>query len=527
MKRLLALALSLVMILGVLLMAGCNNDPVDGSSNSSSSSSSASENAGSTSSSDNDGSTSSSDNDGSTSSSDKGDDDEFNESKKMPGYENIDFGGRTFVIIGADGESDGFNTAKEIYLDPKNENPDAIDLAVDKRNKLIEAHYNCIIQGEVVDSPATDANNNVLKGGKPIDIFNQKYASITLGSGGKAYNLYELGSKSIDFTADYFDQAYVKQLSVKDNNGNNKLYGIVGDFARSSFDCTHAIVFNKTVYANTEAIRDIDVYQLVRDGKWTLDTFMTMVKAAAVDNKDPGTYDAVEDGDIVGWIRTQHAPHGLHVASGLEIMSNVDGKYVFNIQTNLSAWSAVIDKACAAWAAPEGQTTSYTNIPDAVAGGRALFASEILSSSLGNLKDLDVEIGLLPYPTYNEGDPYYHYVDEHFSPYAVPLHVEDIDNVGDFLVLFAYYSKYIVRPAYISLYAYEYCSDEDSYDMLNTILNSRTYDVGYLGPKYEGEITTMISNNKASQISGFANGKAKIVGTWINEYFSKITANKS
>ena len=516
MKRLLALALSLVMILGVLLMAGCNDntDSTNTTNPPSSSSSSASENAG------NNGSSSSS-------SDDNGSEPEFDEKKKMPGYENIDFGGRTFVIIGADGESDGFNTAKEIYLDPTNENPDAIDLAVDKRNKLIEALYNCTIQGEVVESPATDANNNVLKGGNPIDIFNQKYASITLGSGGKAYNLYDLGSKTIDFTADYFDQAYVKQLSVKDNNGNDKLYGIVGDFARSSFDCTHAIVFNKTVYANTEAIRDIDVYQLVRDGKWTLDTFMTMVKAAAVDNKNPGTYDAIDDGDIVGWIRTQHAPHGLHAASGLEIMSNVDGKYVFNIQTDLSAWSAVLDKACAAWAAPEGQTVSYSKIPDAVAGGRALFASEILSSSLGNLKDLDVEIGLLPYPTYNEGDNYYHYVDEHFSPYAVPLHVEDVENVGDFLVLFAYYSKYIVRPAYISLYAYEYCSDEDSYEMLNTILDSRTYDVGYLGPKYEGEITTMINNNKASQISGFANGKAKIVGTWINEYFSKITANKS
>lgn len=521
MKRLLAFALSLIMILGVLLMAGCNGDGnTDGTSNSSSSSSSNSENAGNN----NDGTTSSSE---SESTSGDNQPPQFDITQKMPGYEDIDFGGRVFVMIGADGESDGFNTAKEIYLDPENEAPDAIDLAVDQRNKAIERLYNCTIQGEVSASPATEATNNVLMGGNPIDIFNQKYASISFGQGGSVYNLYDLGSKTIDFTAEYFDQAYIAQLSVKDNNGKDKLYGIVGDFARSTFDCTHAIVFNKTVYSTTQEIKDIDIYQLVRDKKWTIDTFMTMVKAAAVDNSNPGTYDAVEDGDIVGWIRTGHATHGLHVASGLTIVSNVNGSYVFNVATNASAWSTVLDKACQAWAMPESQTASYTKIPDAVAGNRVLFASEILSSSLGNLKDLDVEIGLLPYPTYTEGANYYHYVDEHFSPYAVPLHVSDVENVGDFLVLFAYYSKHIVRPAYINLYAYEYCSDEDSYEMLDIILSSRTYDVGYLGAKYEGNISDMINTNKANQINSFANSKAKVFGTWVSEYIGKVTANKS
>lgn len=510
MKRLLALALSLIMVLGVLLMAGCNDTNTPAGTSSSTSKSENADNTG----------------DSTTESSGGNNNNVFDPTKKMPGYEDIDFGGRVFVMIGADGEDDGFNTAKEIYLDPENESPDAVDLAVDQRNQLIEALYNCTIEGYVSASPATEATQNVLMGGKQIDFYNQKYASISLGKSGKVYNLMDLGSKPIDFTQDYFDQAYVQALTVKDNNGKDKLYGIIGDFARSSFDCTHAIVYNKTVYANTEEIRDIDIYQLVRDKKWTLDTFMSMAKAAAVDNAVPGTYKE-EDGDIVGWIRTIHATHGLHTASGLSIMSNVNGSYVFNVQANLSSWSTVLDKACAAWSMPESQTRSYSYIPAAVAGGRALFASEILSSSLGNLKDLDVEIGLLPYPTYNEGDNYYHYVDEHFSPYAVPLHVADVEAVGDFLVLFAYYSKHIVRPAYISLYAYEYCSDEDSYDMLDIILNSRTYDVGYLGAKYEGEISTFIDTNKPNTISNFANGKAKVVGTWISDYINAVTANKS
>ena len=510
MKRILALALSMIMILGVLLMAGCNNDntdsttkaPNNGSSSSSSSSSSGSE---------------SSSSGGGTIPTDPA-------TQKMPGYEDVDFGGKVFVIIGADGVSDGFNTAKEIYIQPDNESPDAIDLAVDQRNKTIELLYNCTIQGETVESPGNDASQNVLKGGNEISLYNQKYAAASFA--GSVYNLKELGSRTIDFSQDYFDQAYVNMFTAKDNNGKEKLYGIVGDFARTAFDCTHAIVYNKTVYSNTESIRDIDVYQLVKDKKWTLDTFMMMAREAAVDNKNPGTYKE-EDGDIVGWIRTQHAPHGLHCASGLEIISNVNGSYVFNVLADVSSWSAVLDKACAAYADPVGQETSYSNIPAAVAGGRALFCSEIIGSSLVNLKDLDCEIGLLPYPVYNEGEDYHHYVDNHLAPYAVPLHVEDIENVGDFLVLFAYYSKHIVRPAYVNVFAYEYCSDEQSYDMLNIILDSRTYDLGYLGPNYEGEISGFIKNNKPQTISKFAGAKAKIAQSWIDCYITKITANQS
>ena len=510
MKRFLALALALIMALGVLLMAGCDNNSNDNSTK-------APQN----------GSSSSSSSSSSSEASSTEDPNAFDPEKKMTGYEDIDFGGKTFVIVGADGVNDGFNTAKEIYLQEDNDNPDAIDIAVDERNKLIEALYNCTIKGVTSESPGGDANDNKMYGGTEISLYNSKYAAASFATGGKVYNLLDLGTRTIDFTQDYFDQAYVNMFTAKDNNGNYKLYGIIGDFARTAFDCTHAIVYNKTVYNNTESIRDIDIYQLVRDGKWTLDTFMMMAREAAVDVKNPGTYDAVEDGDIVGWIRTLHSPHGLHVASGLEIISNVDGNYVFNVQANLAAWSTVLDKSCAAYADPVGQETSYGNIPAAVAAGKALFCSEILSSSLGNLKDYDCEIGLLPYPVFNEGDEYRHYVDTHLAPYAVPLHVSDIGNVGDFLVLYAYYSKYIVRPAYINLYAYEYCSDEDSYEMLNTILDSRTYDIGYLGPNYEGEISTFIRNNTPQIISNYAGSKAGIANIWITDYVAKITANQS
>ena len=263
MKRILALALSMIMILGVLLTAGCNNDNTDSTTKAPQNSSDSS-------------SSSSSSDSESTSSDNGGNPDDFDINKKMPGYEDVDFGGKVFVIVGDDGLDDGCNTAKEIYIQKDNLNPDAIDLAIDQRNKTIELLYNCVIQGETSETPGGDASQNVLKGGNEISIFNDKYGAASFATSGKVYNLLDLGTRTIDFSRNYFDQAYVNMFTVKDRNGNDKLYGIVGDFARTAFDCTHAIVYNKTVYGNTEAIRDIDIYQLVKDKKWTLDTFMMM-----------------------------------------------------------------------------------------------------------------------------------------------------------------------------------------------------------------------------------------------------------
>jgi hypothetical protein len=63
--------------------------------------------------------------------------------------------------------------------------------------------------------------------------------------------------------------------------------------------------------------------------------------------------------------------------------------------------------------------------------------------------------------------------------------------------------------------------------MLNIILDSRTYDLGYLGPNYEGEITGFIKNNKPQTISNFAGSKAKVAQTWITDYVTKITSAQS
>jgi hypothetical protein len=206
-------------------------------------------------------------------------------------------------------------------------------------------------------------------------------------------------------------------------------------------------------------------------------------------------------------------------------MKNTAGVLSFDVNNNTDTWTSVINKSIEIWAMPEGQTLAYSIIPETIAGGYALFASEILGSSLANLKDFDVEIGLVPYPLHSESqENYAHYVDNHFYAYSVPTSVSDIAAIGDFLTIYAYHSTYLVRPAYLNVYAYDYCSDPQSAEMLDIILSTMTYDPGYLDASLEGDLSNMITNGK-NNVAKFATAKAKNANTWITNFIAGLDDN--
>ncbi len=441
--------------------------------------------------------------------------------RKLEGFEDVDFRGKTFVIAGDDGESDGFNSCEEIY----SEEADAISVAVRERNLVMNQLYNCNIELHMSENPYTAAMNDVTSNQHTIDFYNHQHGVATTATSGNNYNLYSLG---IDFSNDWWDQQYVKTNTLRNASGMDTLYSCIGDFSLIAYACTHTLIFNKDVYESSP-ITD-DVYELVKNKQWTMDKFMEMCKAAAKESSG-NTELHTSEGDVLGWIRTGHATHGLHAASALSIIDTQDKALVFEAINNTAQWTNVIDKAIEVWSMPEGETLGYSSIPAAVAGGYTLFSSEILNSSLRNLKDYEnLRVGLLPYPMYSETqENYAHYVDNHLYAYSVPISVSEIDEIGQFIELYGYHSKYIVRAAWVDTYAYEYCSDPESADMLQIILDSRTYDPGYLMfSVLEGDLSQMISSGQ-NNISKWAERKANAVvgaGGYLETHMNGINDNE-
>ena len=515
MKRTIALALSAAAICSVMMTAGCGRTKPGGTNNNSTPS----------------GSVSQTENtpmlpDGSGTSDDGiGQPSENSNSPPTPqaenlawvkpeGFEDLSFGGKTFRIATSEGTDPRWESAKEIYSDES----DAISSAVRERNAIVESLYDCRIEMIASQDPVGLAMAEVTSGKHTIDVFSATGFGKSRSENGNIYNLYNLG---IDFSHEWWDQTFVSAYTVKTSGGKDTLFALMGDFCLSAFAATHAIIYNKNVM-ETSGITE-NIYALIQNREWTMDKFAEMIRASA---KDASGNSAIsfKEGDILGWARTAHAAHGLHTASAYPIVETKNGAFVFSPSADLTAWVNVIDKAIGVWNTQGAETLGYTNVQKAIVSNKALFASEVIDV-LERIKDAEnAQVGILPYPLYSPSqERYAHYVDNHAFTYHVPVSVSETEELGRFLEVFGYHSRHTVRKTFINVYSYDYCNDPESADMLELILNSRSYDPGYhYWSQTESDLTQMIESSN-NNIVKWTQRRSATLAEEISSYVNRIS----
>lgn len=516
MKRTIAIALSAAAICSVMISAGCGRTKPNGNVTSTNSSGSVSQTEGTPLLPDGTGDTT----DGSDSQPPENSGappaphEEDPATVKPLGFEDLSFGGKTFRIAVSEGTDPRWMSAKEIYSDES----DAISNAVRERNMLVESLYDCKIEMLPSADPAGFTMAEVTANQHTVDIFSATGFGRSMAESGNIYNLYNLG---IDFSHEWWDPSFVSAYTVKTSGGADTLFALMGDFCLSAFAATHAIIYNQNVM-ETSGITE-DVHALVKNKEWTLDKFTEMIRTAAKDASGNSVI-SFSEGDILGWARTAHAAHGLHTASARPIIETKNGSFFFAPAVDPTVWTNVIDKAIGVWQTPGTETLGYTNVQKALVSNQTLFASEVIDV-LERMKDAeDIRVGVLPYPLYNsQQENYKHYVDNHVFTYHVPVSVSETDEIGAFLEVFGYHSRHTVRKAFINTYSYEYCNTPESAEMLDLILNSRSYDPGYhYWSAAEGDLSEMILSSNNNTVKWTERRKASLDGE-ISGYVSKIT----
>ncbi len=489
MKKILASVLALAMILGVCLMAGCNDvtETTTGTNKPTESSSTKPQGGAEE--------TTTADQGGAEETTTVGGDEpvdpveEWDGYTKVPGYADVTFRGAVFNIAVYEGFNDpDYDNGREVY----SEKTDQISVAANERTRIVEQLYDCDIV--VVGAP----NPNTLvsaaaTGGTPIHLASGMGSfSSTYGS---RYNLYSL---DLDLTQEWWNQTFVNSMTLKKTNGTNSLYAITGDFAVGSNAYTHGLMFNTTLYDNMVKDTYGSIYDYVRNNTWTMDLFLEMIKLGTYDSDGNSNF-STEEGDTVGWVSTNLAAQGLHAASGLSIFTNVDGKLSFSMYDNAAQWDTIIGKCIEVYDSPYHEVLSYTPALQALVDGKVLFYSELLSKlekdNARNAENLNVSV--VPYPKFSESqENYANFVETHYIHYAIPLSVSNIDEVADFFTVYAAHSRKIVRAAWLDTYAYDYYSGAESREMLELVLDSRTFDPGYIILGFEGEVNGMITGGK-------------------------------
>jgi len=389
-----------------------------------------------------------------------------------------DYGGYEFNIIANDKAWNEHWYSRDIYVE--SENGDTIDDAVYYRNRAIEEKYNITIKGIFSANQLGDSRKSIKAGDNTYDVLSIPLQGSTsaLAQEGMLLDLKKV--PYIDLEKPWWDQRANRQLSI----GNKLLYSI-SDLLIIDKDALFIFLFSKDI------IREQgfeDPYQLVRDGKWTVDKMWDMAKAVTQDLNGDGVMD---DSDKYGLITQTHTIHGNVVGCGHFIITkDNDDIPVLNIAdpvifASFEKWINIMNDRVNTIVAQDWQN-KYTGYAiwdqqlDMLIEKRALWLYTGMNR-VTMLREAECNFGILPDPKHDESQSEYHNAVYAGCTTAVsiPITAPDVERTGMILEALTAESYYTLRPAYydISLKS-KLMRDDESGEMLDLIFATRCYDLG-------------------------------------------------
>ena len=267
-----------------------------------------------------------------------------------------------------------------------------------------------------------------------------------LSSGGYLYNLDTL--PCVDFSQPWWNQTQMDVLRL----GKNTYYG-VSDFM---IPTPYVIFFNKDMV--TEHGME-SPYQLVYDGQWTLDAMTGMVETVIQDVNGDGQF---TESDANQFISSRDENNRIALALNTERTQTIVEKLYRMTSMTGGAFTE--------------QYMGSENKP-VFGEGKALFVLDALANAV-KLRDVEVDIGILPYPKFDEVQE--QYISQDWGGLmGVPVVIQNDVIVGSVLELLAYYSEETTLPAFYNITLDgKVARDEDSVAMMDIVFDSIAYEIG-------------------------------------------------
>jgi len=381
-------------------------------------------------------------------------------------YENYEF-----RVLGL---SFGDYTSRDIIAEELSEDP--LNDAVYERNNMLKEKLgiNIVSQNETTGNILTVIKANVQAETDAWDLcVPQMKDAIALARENCLYNLYDV--PYIDMTKSWWDQNVPQTMTIKD-----KLFFTTGDISFLDDDLTSVHIFNKEVLA--EKVPDLDVYQMVKDYKWTWDAMEQVIK----DLNDDLNGDGKADKDDFWGMCLSTADIATYYVSSGEKMVGPDGNGGFAfamdgtraMEVATKGFDFMLDNQF--FRTDTLQATAQDEL-DAFMEGRLGFRSTIFSVAR-KLRPMEMDFGMLPIPLFDEDqDRYYTPVSYAMIGFCIPKSVSDIERTGVITEAMAYYSKQYLTPAFYDVSVDGLLTrDDESKEMLDILFGSKVYDIGYL-----------------------------------------------
>jgi hypothetical protein len=400
---------------------------------------------------------------------------------------------------------------------------------VSDRNDLIEEKYGVTVEAYAVDNVAATLKTDATAGTATYDAAMPFMGdAAALAQDGSFYNLYDF-SDYIHLDAPWWDQNANENLSIA-----GKLYFTTGDISIMQKIVSSAILFNKDMYGELCLDTYGDMYQLVRDGKWTIDAMYEMGKLATMETDGVAGMSFNDNWGMVG----TNAATSFFIGSGNKLITK-DNKDIPQIEfgTNESsvlyaekvlqifqddAWFINTQKIEKVWPEPnvwEGAMGAFGN-------KRSLFYPSAFSA-LKKLRSYDVDsiYGIIPNPKATEEQEKYYTSANIKLAYGIciPVNVPNPEFSAYMIEAMACGGKNFVTPAYYEVTLKSRAAkDDDSAAMLDLIFGNVVYDLGIL---YNfGNINmfdSMMANNKtgvASELQSIEPAVQAAIDAYVEAY---------
>ena len=387
----------------------------------------------------------------------------------------VDYKGDAFTFLVQE-YVNGYWGSYEIYAEE--ETGDPINDAVYIRNRKVEEKLNINIKEVRTDAVHTTAQKSIGADESSYDCIMPalRYAA-DMASNGYLISLDQL--PYINLEGPWWDQNANAGMTI-----GNRLFFTVGDLNIMDKDSLFIVMFNKAVAQNNGVE---NLYNLIRENKWTMDKFHSIIKETAQDINGDGKMGFE---DMAGLLTSSYCINILYYHTGeTATRKDADGYPYFTmnnergIRAAEKAFEIITDKSATVLAE---ELTGVGNVYDAMQqmfqSDRGLFYMMQITY-LHRMRTMESDFGILPTPKLDEmQDKYYTAINREVANcVAVPVTVRDREKTSVIIEALAGESKYTVIPAYYEItITNKMIRDEESAEMLDIILSSRVFDLGFI-----------------------------------------------
>ena len=348
---------------------------------------------------------------------------------QMP-LKKVDYDGKTFV----------FWTSPDItaYLWSEEITGEITADTMYETELMCEEYFNAVIQNEA----QADTNNNTISDAVKTAVL---AGDTSLHSAyGNVVNLAVMIPDNIFYdlnTVDAFDftQPWWRQNSLEALTLAGHLYLGCSTITYAPLSMTHVFFANKQLLNQF----GMDVpYDVVREGKWTLDHVISITKDIYVDTDGDGIRSETDTYGYLGsWWSDMFA-----TSSNCSLMQFTGDSNILKIAADMDKWSSLVDTLYGWFYETDGALV--VNRPEPIfVKGTGVFGTGSIADAASTLRNSEIDYAILPFPKYDENqDKYYSYA-RGFN-FVIPVSVDDASFAGNILEGLAYYRYNYVIPAY-------------------------------------------------------------------------------